>query len=217
MTAYGECRYPVGRRDGEPRYSSGSGHRRRLRPHRGRYTLHTSKDKVGHTAATKSMTFKVDLGGPVFADPFPSNGLETKDIGIAPHIDITDTVSGIKSDSIIWTMTAPGGSSVGGARSWSDPRSTYTPSVALATNGTYALGVSARNNADLPSTYPASPDTWTFLLDTVAPSEATGAVIVDGAFSPRTIGTEQFTADTTPTVAVTVLDNTGGSGFNNTS
>ena len=112
-------------------------------------------------------------------------------------------------------MTLPGGGSVGGARSWSDPRSTYTPSVALATNGTYALGVSARNNADLPSTYPASPDIWTFLLDTVAPSEATGAVVEDSGPSPRTIGTEQFTADTTPTVAVTVWDNTGGSGFNN--
>lgn len=182
----------------------------------GDYTLYVSiKDKVGHTAATKSMTFKVDLGGPVFANAFPSNGLETKDTGIAPHIDITDSVSEIKSDSIIWTMTALGGGSVGGARLWSDPTSTYTPSVALAADGTYTLGVSARNNADLLSTYPASPDTWTFLLDTVAPSRAEGAVIADLGPSPRTIGTEQFTADTTPTVWVQAWDDLGGSGFNN--
>ncbi|MEA4884827.1 MAG: Ig-like domain-containing protein, partial [Clostridia bacterium] len=174
-------------------------------------------DAVGNAADPRTMTFNVDFGGPEFANQFPVNGFETNNTAIAPHIEITDTQSSVDSSSIKWNMTAPGGGAVVGGYGWAAPTSTYTPASPLAGDGTYTLSVTARNGAGLASTYPISPAAWAFLLDTVAPPDAVGTLVNDSGQAPRDVRGEQFTRDTSPAIDITVLDNAGGSGFNNES
>jgi len=143
------------------------------------YTLKVDiKDNAGNAAVQGVLKFHVDLSGPTFADESPADGLETNDVNIQPHIGIEDDGSGVNSDRIYWTMKDPGGNGLAGLEDWQwvtppgEPWSgvaTFQPLPALSMDGYYDLQVYAQDTVGHGSTYPESPETWKFLLDTVKP------------------------------------------------
>ncbi len=177
--------------------------------------LLTATDGSGNVGIS-TLNFNISLSGMKFLCPFPVDGFETCDRGIAPSIRIEEIPPNqIDADRITWTMTGPKGE-VTGRRAWAGFVSAYEASSPLECEGQYTLVVSAANTEGLSARYPFAHGTWSFLLDTTPPERAVCAVVADtDGKDPRDLAGVQYTADPTPSISLQVWDNEGGSGFDN--
>ena len=172
-------------------------------------------DESGNVGVS-TLSFNVSLSGMKFLDSFPIDRFETCDRSVAPSIRIEEIPPNqVDADRIAWTMTGPEGQ-VTGRCTWAGYVSAYEPSWHLEDEGEYTLVVSAANTEGLSARYPFGSGTWSFLLDTTAPTRAECRVVADAnGKDPVDVAGVQYTADPTPSIGAQVWDNEGGSGFDN--
>ena len=175
----------------------------------------TATDKSSNVGIS-TLNFNISRSGMKFLDPFPVDGFETCDRGIAPSVRIEEIPPNqLNPDRIDWIMTGPGGQ-VEGQCTWTDFVSMYGPSWALEDEGAYTLSLTAMNRDGQLARYPFPSGTWSFLLDTTAPQRAGCTAVADAdGQDPVDVDGVQYTADPTPSISVQVWDNDGGSGFDN--
>jgi hypothetical protein len=149
-----------------------------------------ASDNVGNIMPTYSWSFIIDTEAPIVSNPQPSNGTYTNNNKPTISIDLTDSLSGVNSTSIVLTVNGltviP--SYIGDTVSWTN--------LTMSSNG-YVFNVeldASDNIGNIMLTY-----SWYFTIDTVSPSASTP--------EPADL---QYVNDSTPNIKVHLEDTLSG-------